>query len=95
MRRSYILKKYIEYYLFENNLTKEEFCELCDIDLSSFNKLYTKNQNINLDDLVKISKYTGISTNVLLVDLTGYKKLAEIIKFYIDYHKNNKHKNHK
>lgn len=50
------IKKIIEKYIFENKLTKNDFCKSCRISYSTLNKILKNNLNINLLSLLKITK---------------------------------------
>lgn len=59
--------KVFENYMKENNLNKTQFCKLCGIGLSTFNKLITNNyKHLSTMVLCKIANATNITPNQML-----------------------------
>lgn len=50
----------------ENNLTKTKFCQLCNIRLITYEKIFHNKFNIDLNDLVKIAKMIKIEISQLI-----------------------------
>ena len=46
-----VIKSYIRC----NKLTKQKFCDICGIDISVLNKIYSQNPKVLVMDLIKIS----------------------------------------
>lgn len=87
MNRFYIVKEYIDYYLYKNNLSKNEFCRLCQIDKNTLWKIYNKQKEVYLKDLVLISLKIEVPLSLLMLDLADAKHMEKVINFY---YKNNR-----
>lgn len=65
----YIVKEYIEYYMFKNNLTKGEFCKICDIREDVIDKLNHKDYDFDIKYLLRISKQINVPMQNLVINL--------------------------
>lgn len=64
-------KKYniniINKYLTENNITKVDFCEKCNIPEEDLTKIYANNFDVSITTLYKIVKFLNIKANDFLI----------------------------
>ena len=56
----------IENYLKQHNLTKTKFCKICNISLSTFNRLMNNNTKVSAKAIYNISVATKISADVII-----------------------------
>ena len=57
--------QYIDFYLQENNISKEEFANKCGIGINDLNNIYSQ-KNVNIDMLVKVTNILKITTDTFL-----------------------------
>ena len=66
--------QYIDFYLQKKNISKEEFCERCNITIKELNSVYNQ-KNVDIVLVVKIVEVLHISTDTFLF----------LEKFYLKY----------
>lgn len=57
----------IRYYMFVNKLTKKKFCQMCNIGLSTLNKVLNGDTNYSIVVLFKICRVMNIGIENLFV----------------------------
>lgn len=50
----------IKFYMWENNLSKEEFCELCNISVKTLDKIFKHDYSIKVESIENISKVINV-----------------------------------
>ena len=60
----------IDAFIEVNNLSKHDFCKLCDISIETLNKIYAQETSFLLTDLFKIANTLNIAVAGLFV--SGY-----------------------
>ena len=63
----------------ENNLTKNQFCDLCKISIKDFDKIFAMDMDFGLKTLVKIAKLFDMNIAELLV-VNPFRKNKNIKK---------------
>lgn len=61
-----IFAEKINEYMENNNFSKEDFAQKCGIDCKILDKIYEKDEEIELETLLDIAKVMGISIEFLL-----------------------------
>ena len=57
--------QYIDFYLQKNNISKEEFCERCNITIKELNSVYNQ-KNVDIVLAIKIVEVLHITTDTFL-----------------------------
>ena len=65
----YIVKEYVDYYIKENNLSKRKFCLLCNIKPKVLRRIYRKNYNHNVKDLLNIANFINVPMSKFVIGL--------------------------
>ena len=65
--------QYIDFYLQENKITKEEFAKKCEISIDNLNDVYAQ-KNIDIIVLSKIAKFLKITSDTFLFMEKHYPK---------------------
>ena len=66
MANGKIKTEIFEEYMQKHNLTKTAFCELCNISLSTFNKIMANDPNFRITALFKIAKVVKVEVYQML-----------------------------
>lgn len=67
--KSVVNVEIIENSMKENNLTIEEFCRKCKINVTDLEKIMTNDHSLELDVILKIAKAIGIKPTQLINDV--------------------------
>lgn len=79
MNEFYIVKEYVDYYRFKNNLSRRSFCRQCGITLRELKDI-EKNKKFNSENIFKVSQYIKVPVHYFVVHLAN-KDFMGIDKF--------------
>lgn len=61
----------IKFFMRENNLSKKDFCKLCNISIRTLNKLFENDHNFGIQNLVNISDIIHVPMFLLFEEDDG------------------------